>query len=253
LADASGKTGLAGLAVDLTERVEAEALATRYGRDVSRLLGQLVAAQESERRKLAHDLHDLIGQNLTALGIELGALKAQLLGEMEQGVAPRLDAMARLVDSTVDAIRGVMSELRPAALEEFGLLAALRSHAADFSARTGMELSMEFPKRELRLAPDTELALFRIVQEALTNAAKHSGGSRVEISLACEGGRLRLCVADDGNGFSEATAAARREHRGGWGLPAMRERAQALGGQLRIEFPERGTRLIVEIPDDRED
>jgi signal transduction histidine kinase len=98
-----------------------------------------------------------------------------------------------------------------------------------------------------QLERDTALALFRIVQEALTNAAKHSGASRVEISMNSGGGRIRLCVEDDGRGFVDHVG-ARRDHRGGWGLPAMRERAEAHGGELRIEFPGRGTRLIVDIP-----
>jgi PAS domain S-box-containing protein len=247
LADVSGKTGIAGIGVDMTERVRAEELATRYATDVRRLLNRLVETQESERRKLAHDLHDLIGQNLTALGIELAALKAQLAGTRQEA-ALRLNAMAGLVDGTVDAIRGVMSALRPPALEEFGLLGALRSHAAEFGARTGMQLAIDFPERELRLAPDTELGLFRIVQEALTNAAKHSGGSRVQITLARQAGGLRLCIADDGRGFSEAAVRARRDERGGWGLPAMYERAQALGGTLGIEFPGHGTSVVVELP-----
>jgi signal transduction histidine kinase len=140
-----------------------------------------------------------------------------------------------------------MTELRPAALEEFGLVPALRSYAAEFSKRTGIKISTSLWGRETRLPRNTELTLFRIVQEALTNAAKHSGGKAVEIKIAEQAGRIRLSVEDDGRGFTDS-AAARGDRRGGWGLAAMRERAEALGGTLHLEVPARGVRLVVELP-----
>jgi two-component system sensor histidine kinase UhpB len=155
--------------------------------------------------------------------------------------------MAALLGTTIEAIRGVMTDLRPPELEEFGLLPALRSYGAQFSQRTGMKVSTNVAGPPPQLKRDTALALFRIVQEALTNAAKHSGASKVAISMTNDCGRIRLCVEDDGRGFADHLG-ARRDRRGGWGLPAMRERAEALGGELRIEFPGRGIRLIVELP-----
>jgi two-component system sensor histidine kinase UhpB len=155
--------------------------------------------------------------------------------------------MRALVEKTIDAIRGVMTDLRPPALEEFGLAPALRWYVAEFSERTGMKASISAPAGDRRLPRDTELALFRIVQEALTNAAKHSDGGSVHVAITEEAGGVRLSVEDDGRGFANPVG-ARSARRGGWGLPAMRERAEAHGGMLRIEFPGRGTRLIVEIP-----
>src|SRR5688572_4875687 len=182
VADASGATGVAGMAIDVTPRVEAEEKAGRYAQEVRDLMRRLVGAQEAERRRVADELHDLIGQNLTALGIDLQTIKEQLQAAGQAAAGPRLDAMARLVETTIDAIRGVMGELRPAALEEFGLVPALRWYASVFSKRTGMKISTSVAGPELRLARDVELALFRIVQEALTNAAKHSGGTAVDIA-----------------------------------------------------------------------
>jgi PAS domain S-box-containing protein len=239
LADAAGMTGIAGIAIDLTARVEAE-------ERVRTLVSRLVQAQELERRRVADGLHDLIGQNLTALGIDLQALKQRLQGGGDLIAGPRLDAMAALLDTTIDAIRGVMTDLRPAALEEFGLVPALRWYASQFSKRTGLKVATKAPRREMRLPPDAELALFRIVQEALTNAAKHSGGTSVEIRIRY-GERLTLTVQDDGRGFADPVG-ARGARRGGFGLTTMRERAEAQGGSLRVEFPERGTRVVVEIP-----
>jgi two-component system sensor histidine kinase UhpB len=214
-------------------------------RDVRRLMDRVVSAQESERRRLAEDLHDLIGQNLTALGIDLTALK-QRLESSGAADGARLDAMRGLVEKTIDAIRGVMTDLRPPELEEFGLAPALRWYAAEFSERTGLKAGVAWPG-ERRLPREIELALFRIAQEALTNAAKHSRGTSVQLALAEADGRIRLTVEDDGSGFADPVG-ARSARRGGWGLPTMRERAEAHGGTLRIEFPQRGSRVVVDMP-----
>jgi PAS domain S-box-containing protein len=249
LADAAGRTGVAGIAIDITERTRLEEKARQYAEDVRNLVNRLVQAQEAERRRVADELHDLIGQNLTALGIDLQTLKHALQSGGDPTFAPRIDAMAALVETTIDAIRGVMTDLRPAALEEFGLVPALRWYASLFSKRTGMKVSTSVAGSEMRLPRDTELALFRIVQEALTNAAKHSGGTAVDIAIRYGEG-VRLTVEDDGRGFAEPLG-ARGARRGGFGLPTMRERAEAHGGTLCIEFPGRGTRLIVDLPAQR--
>jgi two-component system sensor histidine kinase UhpB len=228
--------------------IEAEQLARGYSADIHRLMHQLVSTQESERRRLADDLHDLIGQNLTALGIELTSLRQRLGRDgAEPAGSERIDAMKALVEETIDAIRGVMTDLRPPALEEYGLAAALRAHAKEFGERTGLKVSVAVSGTPARLPHDTELALFRIAQEALTNAAKHSGGTCASVSITADAGALRLTVEDDGRGFADPVG-ARSARRGGWGLPAMRERAKAHGGNVRIEFPGTGTRLIVELP-----
>ena len=247
LGDAAGETGVAGMAIDVTPRLEAEEKARRYAEEVRTLVGRLVQAQEAERRRVADGLHDLIGQNLTALGIDLQALKQRLQSAGDQIAAPRLDAMAALVETTIDAIRGVMTDLRPVALEEFGLVPALRWYASQFSKRTGIKVTTKAPRREVRLPADLELALFRIVQEALTNAAKHSGCASVEIKLRYAE-QVKLTVQDDGCGFSEPVGARSARRGGGFGLTTMRERAEAQGGALRVEFPGRGTRIVVELP-----
>jgi len=247
LADASGELGVAGIGVDITERMLAEAAAKRHANDVRQLLSRLVTAQELERRRVADDLHDMIGQNLSALGIELAALNAGLSRESRIAATPRVEAMSRLLGTVVDAIRGVMTELRPVALEEFGLAAALRWQAAEFTRRTGINAAVEAAAGLSRLAPSLELVLFRIVQEALTNIAKHSGARNASVLLSQDAGMVRLVVADDGRGFADPLG-ARSAGRGGWGLPAMRERAEAHGGELRVELPGQGAKIIAEIP-----
>jgi signal transduction histidine kinase len=208
-----------------------------------------VQAQEAERRRVADELHDLIGQNLTALGIDLQALKHRLQSGGDLIAGPRLDAMASLVETTIDAIRGVMTDLRPAALEEFGLVPALRWHASLFSERTGIKVTTRATGPAVRLSRDAELAVFRIVQETLTNVAKHSGAANVKIAIDYGDG-VSLTVQDDGRGFTEA-AGARSAKLGGFGLTTMRERAEAYGGRLRVESSGRGTRVVVEMPKER--
>lgn len=249
LADATGALGVAGIGIDISSRVKAEEQARRYSDDVRRLLDRLIFTQESERRRLADELHDLIGQNLTALGIDLTTLKEKLHAAGNPVPDARVDAMRGLVEQTIGAIRGVMTELRPPALEEFGLAAALREYVSDFSRRTGMKASVQVDGRERRFSREIEATLFRIAQEALTNAAKHSGGTAVVVSVAQQPGSVRVSVEDDGRGFSDPVG-ARGAQRGGWGLPTMRERAEAHGGSVRIEFPGRGTRVLAEMPID---
>jgi signal transduction histidine kinase len=237
-----------GIAIDVTARMKAEEQGRRYAAEVRELMDQLVVAQESERRRVAEELHDLIGQNLTALGIDLASLKQGLgTGQVADGPAARLDGMRRLLEETIGSIRGVMSMLRPPDLEEYGLVPALRWSLEEFSRRTGMHATLRSAGTERRLAPEAELALFRIVQEAMVNAGKHSGGVVLTISIEHGADRLHVSIEDDGLGFPNRKG-ARTARRGGWGLRAMRERAATYGGTLRVEFPTRGTRVVVELP-----
>jgi PAS domain S-box-containing protein len=213
---------------------------------VRTLMDRLIAAQESERRRVAGELHDLIGQNLTALGIDLAALDQWLAAQdaswPASGPVTRLEDMRSLLERTIGQIRGVMSALRPPELEEYGLVAALRCHVDEFSARTGLRATLEVTGSAARLEPDAELALFRIVQEALVNAAKHSGGSAVRVAVAHEPGAIRASVTDDGRGVPSGRNAR------GWGLKIMHERAAAFGAKLAVEPAAPGTRVTVEVP-----
>ena len=219
---------------------------------VRALMDRLVAVQESERQRVAGELHDLIGQNLTALGIDLAALAQRLQGPGAPQAAPGapyLDAMRALLEQTIGQIRGVMGALRPPELEDYGLVAALRCDAEEFSRRTGMKATLQVAGSGARLAQDAELALFRIVQEAMLNAAKHSGSAAVRVAVEQDAARIRVTVADDGPGLS-VPAAGRDTARGGWGLRIMRERAAAFGGTLDVEISGRGTRVVAELPVD---
>ncbi|NOZ28995.1 MAG: GAF domain-containing sensor histidine kinase [Chloroflexi bacterium] len=212
------------------------------------LAKQLDQIEEAERRRLARELHDRVGQNLTALSISLSALRSRLSLADEDLFSVRIDDAIALVEEITQSIRDVMADLRPAVLDDYGLLPALRWFAHRFAQRTGLHIQVLGEEDAPRLPPDTETALFRITQEALTNVAKHAQAQQVTISLESKEDMTRLVIADDGVGFDFA---AMRQHggEGRWGLHIMRERAEAVGGQLRIDAaPGKGTQVIIEIP-----
>jgi signal transduction histidine kinase len=209
---------------------------------------RLVDIQESERRQFSRELHDRVGQNLTALSISLDILKTQLPGNGNESLRTRLDDAATLLESTAGTIENVMSEMRPPMLDDYGLLPALQWYASEFASRTSIDVSVEGDERMERLPQSSEIALFRIVQEALNNVAKHAHAGRVHIALKRADTRLVLSVVDDGVGLGAASAAGAR-HRHGLGMVTMRERTQAVGGEFEIgSTPGRGTRVVVRVP-----
>jgi signal transduction histidine kinase len=209
---------------------------------------RLVDIQETERRQFSRELHDRVGQNLTALSISLDILKTQLGGNGNAAFRSRLDDAAALLESTAGSIENVMSELRPPMLDDYGLLPALQWYANEFSSRTGVEVAVHGDEQLGRLTQASEIALFRIVQEALNNVAKHAHARHAHITLERAGARLVLSVSDDGVGLGIAPASAAR-HRHGLGMVTMRERTQSVGGEFEIgAAPERGTRVVVRVP-----
>lgn len=221
---------------------------TRHMRD---LAARLADAEQTERHQLARELHDQVGQNLTALSLNLKALQGQIAVLPDPGDAlatgSRLDDSLAMVKETTQRIRNVMDNLRPPALEEFGLLAALRWYASQFSARAGLAVDVRGGEPSPRLSPTVEIALFRIAQEALTNVARHAQASHVLVLLENENSRIRLVISDDGVGFlRQPSPTPGKEQR--WGLLTMAERAQALHGHCRVESqPGAGTQVIVEV------
>jgi len=240
---------------DITERVQAEEALQQYTERLRALAAQIAEVAEAERQRLARELHDQVGQNLTALGINLNIVRAQMPDEAGALVRSRLDDSLSLVEQTTERIRDVMADLRPPVLDDYGLVAALHWYGEQFARRTGIAIAVEGEEPVPRLATRVENALFRIAQEALTNVAKHAQATHVTVTVEVDGGTLRLVVADDGIGFDPSTtlrtsAAHLAEPDGGrgWGLLTMTERAEAVGGRCRIESdPRQGTRVVVEV------
>lgn len=238
--DGSGAvTKIFGACLDVTEHVRAEAALRRYAEEFQALAGRIVEVQERERRHIARELHDRVGQNLTALEINLDIIMDRLAAGRIDAARERLLESRAVVDAMTSTIVDVMGELRPPLLDEYGLAAALRWSAEEFSRRTGVAVEVqEHGDRRGARDPDVALALYRIAQEALNNVAKHARATRVEIKVESEATTLTLSIADDGAGFDSDAGPPRR----GWGMKTMRERAEAFGGRIEVtSAPGKGT------------
>jgi signal transduction histidine kinase len=205
----------------------------------------LLRAEEAERRRIARELHDETGQVLTAIRLELGLLARQV-----EGNVPAREALDRALDLTgraLETIRATVRGLRPAALDDLGLVPAVEALAEEFSARTGVIVDLESHEPPADIPPEVEVALYRIFQEALTNVARHAEARRVQASITVDADGIVLVVQDDGHGFDPARLAKAGESRAG--LAGMRERLLGLGGRLDvITAPGRGVRLEARMP-----
>jgi signal transduction histidine kinase len=219
----------AAIAVDLSERIAQDALR------------RVVEAQELERRRLARELHDETGQALTSILLGLKGLEERTGDDASRAAAEEL---RELVVSTLQDVRRLAVELRPSALDDFGLVAALERLTASFAEQTGIAVDFQTALADQRLPAEVETALYRIVQESLTNVVKHARACRVSILLARKEGAVKVVVEDDGRGFDPAELAS-----DGFGLVGMRERLALIGGRLEVESnPEAGTTIAAEVP-----
>jgi PAS domain S-box-containing protein len=211
------------------------------------LTQRIVTTQEEERLRISRELHDEAGQALTSLKISLDLIRVGLPPEQE-ALRARLASVASLADETMETLRTLAHDLRPPGLDAFGLNVALEGLCYDFSTRTELEVvyrGLELPE----LSTTVALSIYRLVQEALTNIAKHAAASRVAITVTREDEQLCVEVADNGQGFVQDVDTERPRRRGGIGLVSMRERAELLGGTLEIDTsPGQGTRLTARVP-----
>ncbi|MHC4957018.1 MAG: PAS domain-containing sensor histidine kinase [Planctomycetota bacterium] len=229
-------SGFIGIDRDISELKQRE-------RDLTDLAERLQEIREDERTSIAREVHDELGQALTALKFDASWLEKQANGGE---LLERLASMRALIDSTLDAVRGLGQRLRPALLDDLGLQSAVEWQANDFEQRTGIACRCDV-EAAAELVPHTtrDTAVFRILQEALTNVARHAAASNVTIELSQLPAQLRLKVMDDGCGMASIDVTGT----GALGLLGMRERARALGG--RIEFAStrgKGTHVVVTLP-----
>jgi signal transduction histidine kinase len=213
--------------------------------DLERLSARLVDAQEQERRNLARELHDEVGQALTAIKMSVGvALRTP-------GTHPRahsaLEEARSVAETTLQGVRDLSQLLHPSMLDDFGLPETLAAYLRSFSKRTGIRAQFSLTGGDERMPPDVEVCLYRIVQEALTNVARHSGALSCSVSLSRGADSVELIVEDAGRGINLAANAT--DVRSGLGLMGMRERAQTLAGRFTLtNRPEGGTRIVVTLP-----
>jgi PAS domain S-box-containing protein len=231
-----------GTHVDLTARKALEDELQRTVSELRVLSRRLIEVEETERRRIGRELHDRIGAHVAVLNITLGLAAEKLTGGSPDEAAALLDEAREVVRECSTDIRHVITELRPTALDDFGLYPAVLGYARTIAARVGAELRASGGAPELRAPPAVETALFRIAQEALTNIAKHANAKTISIALERRDDTLVLDIADDGTGFATTGA-------GGHGMRTMRERAEAIGATFGVSSaPGAGTRITVEVP-----
>jgi two-component system, NarL family, sensor histidine kinase DevS len=222
-------------------RLEAESrLRTAELREASRrdTLRRVVEAQERERRRIARELHDETGQALTSVLLGL-----RLIEERDPGVAEAVADLRETITGAIHEVRALAVELRPTALDDFGLAPAIERLADSYSRRTGIAIDVHFAGLADRLPEDVETAVYRIVQEALTNVAKHAGASTASATVRRDAHRVTAVVEDDGSGFDPFSISR------GLGLTSMFERAELVSGTVKIESrPGGGTTIAVEVP-----
>jgi two-component system sensor histidine kinase UhpB len=233
---------------DITTHKLVEEDLIQYTERLRSISAQLAEVEDLERQRLARELHDQVGQNLTALGINLNIIQMQIPENVSASVHFHLEDSLSLVEQTTERIRDMMADLRPPVLDDYGLVAALRWYAEKIARRIEIPISVIGEEPNPRLDSRIENALFRIVQEALTNVSKHAQASYVNISVSVDSDILRLTLVDDGIGFDPQNI-IQPENGQGWGLLSITERAEAVGGQCKIiSSPNQGTQVIVELP-----
>ncbi|MGW8743864.1 HAMP domain-containing sensor histidine kinase [Streptomyces sp. NPDC055794] len=198
---------------------------------------RVLLAQEAERRRIAQELHDEVGQSMTAILLVLG----RAADDAHEPLREELQQAQEITRESLDEVRRLVRRLRPGVLDDLGLISALSSLTHDFAAHTGLRVVRRFDADLPALDPETELVLYRVAQESMTNTARHADAGRLEVSLSPADGAVTLTIADDGRGMEAACEGA--------GIRGMRERALLIGADLDItSVPEAGTRIRLTAP-----
>jgi PAS domain S-box-containing protein len=224
---------------------DSEARLRRSTADLQAISTRLNEAREQERVKMARDIHDNLGQALTALKMDVAEIRRRLDAGESASIRERLTEMSALIDTSVDDVRRVAGELRPVVLDDLGFVGAIRAYLIDVERRAGIRCVLCTPSGDVAIAGERATALFRILQEALTNVVRHAGATRVDVSLTVDDGRVRLVVRDNGRGVPAAAVSNPRS----LGLLGMRDRAVLIGGDVSVSgAPGAGTTVTVDLP-----
>jgi PAS domain S-box-containing protein len=219
----------------------------RQAEQLRGLSGRLLRTQDEERRHIARELHDSAGQTLAALCLHLGQLAEDAERDPTQ-LAKGIHAAEKLVQNLSQELRTTSYLLHPPLLDECGLTSALRWYVQGLTERSGLDVDLSIPDDFERFAPDMEVALFRLVQECLTNIHRHSGCKTAIIRFSHEEGKIRVSVQDHGKGMSPEQLSEIQSHSAGVGIMGMRERLRPFGGELAIESDDSGTRISAVLP-----
>lgn len=230
----------AGVTLRLERQVERQLKETLEARsDLQALSARLVHAQEEERRTLARELHDEVGQSLSAIMMEAGTAAAS---RDVRDIGDRVTSIAAMAEKTLNTVRDMALLLRPSMLDDFGLIPALNWHAREVGKRTGLSVHVNAEEASDDLPDEHKTCIYRVVQEALHNAARHANARKVQVVVKKEGDRVAFSVRDDGSGFDKRFVR-------GLGMLGMEERVRRLGGELHIDSEMgRGTTVSAELP-----
>jgi two-component system, NarL family, sensor kinase len=237
------------VATELTELIETNEALRVSELSLRQLSARLLKLQDEERRRIARDLHDTTGQKIAVLSMTLDRL-TKLLGSNKPAVLDALHEAREVVGTIGEEIRTLSYLLHPPLLDECGLASAVLWYIEGFKKRSGIQLNVNIDEELVRLSTDAETALFRVLQESLTNVHRYSGSASADIRIFGSAGNVHLEIVDYGKGIRAATD--RSENSGtptlGVGIPGMRERVRQLGGQLEVEFRTDGTRVHASLP-----
>jgi len=246
--DSEGRIGsVFGTAQDVTESKQAEDQIRSSEAQMRSLSARLQDIREEERTLISREIHDELGQELTGLKMDLSWL-VKRLSKNQKSLISKIESMLKLVDSTIQTVRRISSELRPGVLDDLGLIAAIEWQAQDFENRTGITCDFNSSVEEIGLDRDRSTAVFRIFEETLTNVFRHAKATRVKISLEKSADSLILRIEDNGKGIKESEVYNPKS----LGLLGMRERSLLFGGEVEISgIPEKGTSVVLKIPLER--
>jgi len=214
---------------DITERKKAEEELAKSRERLRNLSAHLQDVREKDKKQIAREIHDELGQALTAIKIELSLLE-EGIPEKRKKLVTQIKSITELIDSTLDRVKQISRDLRPDLIDDLGLVSAIEWHASEFLKRTGVDYVLALPKEEIALDPDLSLSIFRVFQEAVTNVVRHAKATKIKISLKKTNSLLKLVVQDNGIGIEEKVLASPTS----LGLIGMQERMHTWGGEVEI-------------------
>jgi PAS domain S-box-containing protein len=234
-----------GFLRDITQRKKAEEELARSYAAIRELTDHIQKIREEERSNIAREIHDELGQQLTVLKMDISWLNKKI-GADDEPSKQKIQNLTEVLDGTVKTVRRISSELRPSLLDDLGLIAAIEWHLREFEQHSGTKTEFDVPDHNLDLPDEIKTGLFRVLQETLTNVARHADASKVKVSLQRKNGNIVLCIEDNGQGFDEQSTINKRT----LGILGMQERTSMMGGSYEIKsVPGRGTTVIVSVPE----
>ncbi len=211
------------------------------------LSSEVIRAQEAERKRISRELHDEVGQALTAISINLELIRQDSVAM--KNLKQRIHDCKNLVEKTIEDLHRVTYELRPAMLDDLGLLPAFRSHAKNYEKRTGITIHIDGPEEIEQLDSEIKTVIYRVFQEGLNNVVKHAQANRVKIHIEMNRGKVIFSISDNGKGFNTRSLLRKKPEERGLGLQGISERVRIVGGHLHLKSkPRQGTILQVDIP-----